>query len=223
MIGARMRASGRSPLVIAVMIWSVVHLPSPVSLSGVRLGGTNTPFGIAKPTSEPPRTFPASGLPKKLPGVWQSLQPAIVTRYLPRATCWSAATAGWMEVMNASTAAGTANRSMFFSAFFDRGQPRARAQRAASQCFEGGSFRIRGGLREQLHQVALPLMPLLDRRDVGRVLGGAVQLRHAADELHRFLVGARQNHRLDARGEGFDRFTRMRRFRGLGQPVPEVD
>ena len=35
-----------------------------------------------------------SGLPKKYPGVWQSLHPAIVTRYLPRAISASSALAG---------------------------------------------------------------------------------------------------------------------------------
>ena len=71
-----------------------VHWPMPVSLSGVMLGPTKTPRpGISKPTSEPPRKRDGSGRPKKYPGVWQSLQPLIVTRYLPRAIWRSSAMA----------------------------------------------------------------------------------------------------------------------------------
>ncbi len=95
MTGARMRPSGVSPLVIAVTICSSVQLPRPVALSGVRLGATNTPRGgMPKPTSEPPRNLLLSALPRKCPGVWQSVQLPMVTRYLPRATsCASAAAA----------------------------------------------------------------------------------------------------------------------------------
>src|SRR5215211_5216211 len=88
MIGASTRPPGRWPLVIAATISSVDHLPRPVSWSGVRLGPWNTPRpGISNPTSEPPRKRAMSGLPKKYPGVWQSLQPPNVTRYLPRSIC----------------------------------------------------------------------------------------------------------------------------------------
>ena len=44
---------------------------------------------ISKPTSEPPRKRDVSGFPKKYPGVWQSLHPPSVTRYLPRVICAS--------------------------------------------------------------------------------------------------------------------------------------
>ena len=87
MIGAKMRPSGVFPVVNAVTICSAVQLPSPVCLSGVRFGPTKIPNpGIAKPTSDPPWNLVMSGLPKKLPGVWQSVQLPKVTRYLPRAT-----------------------------------------------------------------------------------------------------------------------------------------
>src|SRR5579863_6848837 len=109
MIGARMRPSGVWPLVSAVTICAGVHLPRPVALSGVRLGPTKTPrLGMPNPTSEPPRYRVMSGLPKKYPGVWQSLQPLVVTRYLPRAmACLSAALArsGIARQTPASTAA----------------------------------------------------------------------------------------------------------------------
>jgi hypothetical protein len=90
MIGANIRPSGRSPVWIAFTICSAVQLPMPVASSGVMLGPTKTPWpGISKPTSEPPRKRFMSGFPKKYPGVWQSLHPAMVTRYSPRATCAS--------------------------------------------------------------------------------------------------------------------------------------
>src|SRR5205814_6273304 len=41
----------------------------------------------------PPRKRDMSGFPKKYPGVWQSLQPPSVTRYLPRVICESSAMA----------------------------------------------------------------------------------------------------------------------------------
>ncbi len=94
MIGVSMRPSGRRPPCIAVTICAWVQLPMPVSLSGVILRATKTAVaGISKPTSEPPRKRDMSGLPKKYPGVWQSLQPLIVTRYLPRAIWGSSARA----------------------------------------------------------------------------------------------------------------------------------
>src|SRR5271166_530863 len=94
MIGTSFLPSGVTPEVMAAMIWSSVQFPKPVSLSGVRLGPTNTPWpGNANPTSDPPSMREKSGLPRKVPGVWQSLQPAMVTRYLPRATSISAAEA----------------------------------------------------------------------------------------------------------------------------------
>src|SRR5215831_18290774 len=47
-------------------IWSLVQLPRPVTLSGVRFGATNTPRpGTSKPTSEPPRNLDMSGFPKR--------------------------------------------------------------------------------------------------------------------------------------------------------------
>ena len=89
-VGASSRPSGRLPLVTAVTISSSDHLPIPVSRSGVRFGPWNTPRpGISNPTSEPPRKRARSGLPKKYPGVWQSLQLPKVTRYLPRLICKS--------------------------------------------------------------------------------------------------------------------------------------
>jgi hypothetical protein len=52
--GARIRPSGRFPVVIAVAICSSVQLPRAVSLSGVRLGPQKTPrLGTSKLTSEP--------------------------------------------------------------------------------------------------------------------------------------------------------------------------
>src|SRR5271170_5172254 len=104
-----MRPSGVSPLVIAVAICSEVQLPRPVALSGVRLGATNTPSeGMPKPTSEPPRYLLLSSLPRKCPGVWQSVQLMRPTRYLPR-TIWSAALA-WCNG-NPKPAAATASAS----------------------------------------------------------------------------------------------------------------
>src|SRR5277367_5275363 len=94
MIGASIRPSGRLPVVSAVTICSVVQFPRPVALSGVRLAPAKTPRpGIAKPTSEPPRYLLASGLPRNVPGVWQSEQPPTTTRYFPRSTRASAALA----------------------------------------------------------------------------------------------------------------------------------
>src|ERR1700734_4257633 len=79
---------------MAEMIWSSVQLPNPVSLSGVRFGPAKTPSpGIANPTSEPPSMRDKSGLPRKEPGVWQSLQPPIVARDLPRAISLPSASA----------------------------------------------------------------------------------------------------------------------------------
>src|SRR6185436_12117367 len=74
---------GRTPVRMAVDICCVVQLPRPVSGSGVRFLPTTTPpSGNSKPTSEPDNSRLKSGLPKKCPGVWQSLQPATVTKYL---------------------------------------------------------------------------------------------------------------------------------------------
>jgi hypothetical protein len=49
--------------------------------------------GIANPTSEPESAREKSGFPKKYLGVWQSLQLPRVTRYFPRSTSESAASA----------------------------------------------------------------------------------------------------------------------------------
>jgi hypothetical protein len=46
---------------------------------------------VAEATSDPPRYLLVSGWPIRLPGVWQAVQPMIVTSYLPRSTCASAA------------------------------------------------------------------------------------------------------------------------------------
>src|SRR5215475_212827 len=117
MTGARMRPLGNFPVVNAVTICCRVQLPSPVCLSGVKLGATKTPSpGIAKPTSEPPRYLFISGLPKKYPGVWQSLHPPKVTRYLPRSTRLSAPPAFPTEITmpdNNSTGASINNRLRF--------------------------------------------------------------------------------------------------------------
>src|SRR6185437_16461246 len=91
MISESLRPSGLTPWVMAAKISRVVHLPRPVCLSGVRLPPTQTPeAGSPKPTSEPPSRRLASGWPRRPPGVWQSLQPAMVTRYWPRSTGVSA-------------------------------------------------------------------------------------------------------------------------------------
>ena len=56
--------------VIAAAICSEVQVPMPVSLSGVMLRPANAPRpGISNATSDPPRYFDMSGLPKKKPGV----------------------------------------------------------------------------------------------------------------------------------------------------------
>src|SRR5688572_16206126 len=93
-----------------------VHLPRPVSLSGVRFAVKLTPHGpdhavfvAAAETIHGPSGFGAggtaifSGWPESMrlmsgsgpfeptfQGVWQSLQPATVTRYFPRASLSSA-------------------------------------------------------------------------------------------------------------------------------------
>src|SRR5208282_221121 len=109
MIGASMRPSGRFPVVNAVTICSVVQLPIPVSLSGVIFLPGNTPRpGISNPTSEPPRYRALSGLPRKNPGVWQSLHPARTTKYLPRSTGDSARARGSRVAVTATTATAVA-------------------------------------------------------------------------------------------------------------------
>ena len=61
-VGASMRPSGRWPFWMAATICASVQLPSPVALSGVRLGPWKTPSPeISKPTSEPPRKRAMSG------------------------------------------------------------------------------------------------------------------------------------------------------------------
>jgi hypothetical protein len=66
MMGASTRPSGRTPVRIAVAICSIVQLPIPVSLSGVRLRPTTTlPSGRGNPTSDPDRKRLASGFPRK--------------------------------------------------------------------------------------------------------------------------------------------------------------
>lgn len=67
--------------------------------------------GISKPTSDPPRNRELSGFPKKYPGVWQSLQPPIVTRYSPRAVCASSA-AAMLDCSPNAEAAKNANRTL---------------------------------------------------------------------------------------------------------------
>src|SRR5262249_21324960 len=51
-----------------------------------------------------------SGLPKKNPGVWQSLQPATTTKYLPRSICDSACARG--SSASAAPAAASAATAM---------------------------------------------------------------------------------------------------------------
>src|ERR1700729_4641501 len=51
-----------------------------------------------------------SGLPRKKPGVWQSLQPASTTRYLPRSICESACARG--NSANAAPAAARPTTAM---------------------------------------------------------------------------------------------------------------
>lgn len=73
-------------------------LPSPAADAGLLVGrdvatDENTLPGNFEATSDPPRKRELSGFPKKYPGVWQSLQPPIVTRYSPRAIAGSSAAA----------------------------------------------------------------------------------------------------------------------------------
>ena len=61
------------------MICSIVQSPMPVALSGVRLLPAKAPRpGTSNATSEPPSNFVMSGLPRKVPGVWQSPHPITV-------------------------------------------------------------------------------------------------------------------------------------------------
>src|SRR6476620_6418278 len=118
MIGASVRPSGRLPCCKAVMICSTVQSPIPVSLSGVMFRPGKAPRpGISNATSEPPKYFVMSGLPKKYPGVWQSLQPPKVTRYLPRSIADSARAYGSCVIAAAIAAVATikTNVLMIFS------------------------------------------------------------------------------------------------------------
>ncbi len=86
--GDSVRPLGVAPVVKAATIWSVVQVPSPVALSGVRFGGTKTPRpGMMKSASDPASNRVISGLGESPPGVWQSPQPITFTMYWPRATC----------------------------------------------------------------------------------------------------------------------------------------
>src|SRR5271165_547909 len=60
--GDSLRPSGRTPVVKAVTIWSVVQPPRPVSMSGVRFRGTKTP----RPGSPKPMSAPLEGFFSKL-------------------------------------------------------------------------------------------------------------------------------------------------------------
>ena len=90
------------------MIWSSVQFPKPVSLSGRQVGADEDAFarngesdvGAAERCGKSPACRGND------PGVWQSLQPAMVTRYLPRATSSSAAEAAEAPRHSAAASAG---------------------------------------------------------------------------------------------------------------------
>src|SRR5688572_2922393 len=70
--------SGRCALRIALTIWSSVHDPMPVSISGVMFGAYALKTGSSM-TNAPAKFLLSSGLPSARRGVWQLPQPATVS------------------------------------------------------------------------------------------------------------------------------------------------
>ena len=70
--------SGLRALRIASTIWSSVHEPMPVSMSGVMLRAYALNTGSSM-TKAPARFLVSSGVPSGKRGVWQLPQPAIVS------------------------------------------------------------------------------------------------------------------------------------------------
>ncbi len=85
--------SFRMPFVTARLISSSVQLPSPVSLSEVRLPVVQVPHGLSCMRNPPARRIPGIERRCSSAGVWQTGQASTFTRYSPRATGFAAAAA----------------------------------------------------------------------------------------------------------------------------------
>src|SRR4030095_5744214 len=116
-----------------------VHVPRPVSESGVRLRENEVPHGPLNAVMVSPKERPhgsaftgaagmgrVSGCPESIRsmsqatpsgvffhGVWQSLQPPIVTRYFPRAICFGSGLAGSLARAVRATREDTATTRRF--------------------------------------------------------------------------------------------------------------
>ena len=93
-----------------------------------------------------------SGLPRKYPGVWQSLQPPIVTRYLPRSTAGSAAFAPAKQAATRPMATSAQADNLRYFTRFSAIDP----SDSGFQAFENGP--IRGTLPLILIKVPGPLV-----------------------------------------------------------------
>src|ERR1700722_12276889 len=95
---------GRLPWRMGVLISASVHVPMPVSGSGVMLDGTAVK-AVPSPIGGPPDNALSRIGPSGPTGVWQLPQPLMLsTRYLPRSS-WVSATADPAARQTATAAA----------------------------------------------------------------------------------------------------------------------
>src|SRR5581483_10054565 len=78
-------------------------------------------------------------------------------------------------------------------------------------------------LPQKFHEVALAAVALLERGEVGDLLGLVPQLGHSCDQFDRFSISSAPRETFDVRLIDFDSFSRMRLFRGLCKLAPQTD